>query len=35
MNFNDTKYKFLSSCTDGEFYDGSLTTYRRKLEVFF
>lgn len=35
MHFNETKESFLSSCTEGDFYDSSLTTYRRKIEVFF
>ncbi len=35
MKFNDTKEQFLNSCTDGDFYDSSLATYRRKVEVFF
>ena len=35
MTFNDTKEQFLNSCNDGNFYDSSLETYKRKVEVFF
>lgn len=35
MTFNSTKEEFLSSCIDGDFYDSSLATYKRKVEVFF
>lgn len=34
MTFNNTKESFLNNCTEGDFYDSSLTTYRRKLDVF-
>lgn len=35
MNFNNTKEQFLDNCTDGDFYNSSLATYNRKVEVFF
>ena len=36
MTFNDTKEQFLNNfIDDGDFYDSSLTTYKRKIEVFF
>ncbi|MFO1443298.1 hypothetical protein KDN24_08755 [Bacillus sp. Bva_UNVM-123] len=35
MSFFDTKELFLSCRTDSDFYDSSLATYKRKIEVFF
>jgi hypothetical protein len=35
LTLKDTKEQFLSSCIDGDFYDSSLKTYKRKVEVFF
>lgn len=32
---NETKDEFLKNCTDGKFYNSSITTYKRKIEVFF
>ncbi|SHI26544.1 hypothetical protein [Clostridium intestinale] len=35
MEYYELKEQFLNNCTDGEFYDSSITTYKRKLDVFF
>jgi len=35
ITINDTIVSFLSERNEGKFYDSSVTTYKRKLEVFF
>ncbi|MCM3390257.1 hypothetical protein M3649_19345 [Ureibacillus chungkukjangi] len=35
MSFDNTKELFLSSRTDSFFYDSSIATYKRKIDVFF